>query len=105
MNLIQSAMMGFVGGLTELLPLSSEAHRGLLRFILDVESEGALFLLMNHAAILLVLLGCGGLELMRLWRTARILRQPTRRRTGRPDLNSAGTIRLHTTAFLKGVGK
>lgn len=100
MNLIQSAMMGFVSGLTELLPLSAEAHRGLLRFILDVESEGALFLLSTHIAVLVMLLAVGGLDLIRLYRTSKLLHTPTRRRTGRPNLNSAGTLRLLRSAAL-----
>ena len=103
MNLIQSAMMGLVSGLTELLPLSAEAHRGLLRFILDVESEGALFLLLTHISVLTVLLAFGGMELLRLFRTAKLMRTPARRRTGRLDLNSAGTLRLLRSAALMAV--
>ena len=61
MNLswLQSAMMGFVSGLSEPLPMSSEAHRGLLRQLMGVESEGPLFLLMCHIAVLVVVLMTG----------------------------------------------
>ena len=68
MNLswLQSAMMGFVSGFSEPLPMSAEAHRGLLRQCFGVESEGPLFLLMCHIAVLAVILMTGRLELNRL---------------------------------------
>lgn len=102
MNLswLQSAMMGFVSGLSEPLPMSSEAHRGLLRQLMGVESEGPLFLLMCHIAVLVVVLMTGRLELGRLRRTSKLLRTPPRRRTSHPDLNSAGTLKLLRPAAL-----
>lgn len=102
MNLswLQSAMMGFVSGLSEPLPMSAEAHRGLLRQFFGVESEGPLFLLMCHVSVLVVVLMTGRLELNRLRRTGKLLKLPPRRRTGHPDLNSAGTLKLLRPAAL-----
>lgn len=100
MNWIQSVMMGFVSGLCEPSPVSAEAHRGLLRHLFGIESEGPLFLLLCHVAVLTVLLSAGKLELRRLRRTAKILKMPKRRRTGNPDLNSAGTNRMIRSAAL-----
>lgn len=94
MNWSQSVMMGFLSGLCEPLPMSAQAHRALLRRMMGVESEGTLFLLCCHIAILTVLLAAGRLEIRRLRRTGKLLRTPPRRRTGRPELNSAGTLRL-----------
>lgn len=103
MNWLQSVMMGFTSGLCEPMPLSAEAHRGLLRHFFDLESEGALFLLLCHIAVLTVVLWAGKLELRRLRRTAKLLRTPARRRTGHPNLNSAGTLRLLRPAALLAV--
>lgn len=103
MNWIQSALMGFVSGFCEPLPMSAEAHRGLLRHILGAEQTDTLFLLSCRIAVLTVLLWAGGLELRRLHRTAKILRMPARRRTGRPDLNSAGTLRMLRLAAVPAV--
>ncbi len=100
MNWIQSVMMGFISGLCEPLPLSAEAHRSMLRRMMGAESEGTLFLLLCHIAVLTVLLTAGQLELLRLRRTSRLLRTPPRRRTGRPELNSAGTLRMLRTALI-----
>lgn len=94
MNWIQSVILGFVGGFCEPLPMSAEAHRGLLRHMMGIESEGTLFHLFCRIAVLAVLLWAGRLELRRLHRTATLLRTPARRRTGRPELNSAGTLRM-----------
>lgn len=94
MNWIQSVMVGFFSGLCEPLALSAEAHRAMLRRMMGMESEGTLFLLCCHIAVLTVLLAAGRLEIGRLRRTAKLLRTPPRRRTGRPELNSAGTLRL-----------
>lgn len=103
MNWIQSVMLGFAGGFCELLPMSAEAHRGLLRFIMGVESEGTLFRLSGRIAILVILLWAGRLELRRLHRTAKLLRTPARRRTGRPELNSAGTLQMLRSAAILAV--
>ena len=102
MNLtwLQSVMMGFVSGLSEPLPLSAEANRGLLRQFFGVESEGALFLLACHIAVLVVVLMTGQLELHRLHRANKLLKTPPRRRTAQPDLNSVGTIKLLRSAGL-----
>ena len=94
MNWIQSVMMGFVGGICEPLPMSAEAHLGLLRHITGAEPAGTLFHLSCRIAVLIVLLSAGRLELRRLQRTAKILKTPPRRRTGRPELNSAGTLQM-----------
>lgn len=100
LNWLQSAIMGFVSGLSEPLPLSGDANRGLLRQLFGVESEGPLFVLAYHVAVLVVVLMTGRLELGRLRRTAKILKTPPRRRTGHPDQNSAGTIKLLRSAGL-----
>ena len=73
LNWLQSAMMGFVSGLAEPLPLSGEAHRGLLRQLFGIQSEGPLFLLACHLAVLVVVLLTGRLELNRLRRTRRLM--------------------------------
>ncbi len=100
MNWIQSVMMGFVSGLCEPLPLSAEAHRGLLLRLFGAESAEPLFLLLCHVAVLTVMLAAGKLELRRLRRTAKLLKTPKRRRTGRVELNSAGTNRMIRSAAL-----
>lgn len=106
MNWIQSVVMGFFSGLAEPMPLSAEAHRGLLGRLLGVGTVPPLFLLATHLAVLLVVLSWGSLDIRRLRRTAKLLKAPARRRTSHPDLNSAGTLRLlRSAAVLAVVGR
>lgn len=100
MNWLHSVMMGFISGLCEPMPVCAEAHRSLLGHLLGLSAPEPLFLLACHAATLIVVLSAGRLELSRLWRTAKILRTPQRRRTGHPSLNQAGTLRLLRSAVL-----
>lgn len=100
MNWLHSVMMGLVSGLCEPMPVSAEAHRSLLGHFFGRTALEPLLLLACHAAVLIVVLSAGHLELRRLWRTVRILRTPQRRRTGHPSLNQAGTLRLLRSAAL-----
>lgn len=95
---LQSAMMGFVSGLSEPLPVSPEAHRAILGKFFGVAQLSPLVMLACHLAALIVVLLTGHLELGRLRRTQKILNTPPRRRTGHPELNSAGTLKLLRTA-------
>ena len=95
---LQSAMLGFVSGLSEPLPLSAEAHRAVLGRFFGVTAFEPLLLLCCHLATLVVLLMMGRLELKRLHRTGKLLKTPPRRRTAHPELNSAGTLKLLRTA-------
>lgn len=101
MNLswLQSAMLGFVSGLSEPLPLSAEAHRAVLGRIFGADGFSPLVLFACHLAALIVVLLTGRLELKRLRRTAKLLKTPPRRRTVHPELNSAGTLKLLRTAL------
>lgn len=106
MNWIQSVVMGFFSGLAEPMPLSAEAHRGLLSRLLGVGTVPPLFLLTTHLAVLLVVLTWGKLDIRRLRRTAKLLKTPARRRSSHPDLNNAGTLRLlRYAAVLAVVGR
>lgn len=103
MDWIKNVILGFISGFCEPLPLSAEAHRGMLYHIMGLEPQGAIFHLFCRIAVLVVLLWAGKLELHRLHRTSRLLRAPSRRRTGRPELNSAGTLRMLPMAAVPAV--
>lgn len=98
LSLPQSLMMGLFSGLTEPMPLSAEAHRGLLRYMFGAESVSPLLTLLCHVAVLAVLMAGAPLELSRLHRARKQLRLPPRRRTHQPELLSANTLKLLGTA-------
>lgn len=97
---LQSILMGLASGFSEPLPLSAEAHRALLTKMFGVGQVPPLFSLGCHMAVLVVVLMTGHLEISRLRRTHKLLKTPARRRTGHPDLLSAGTIKLLRSAGL-----
>ena len=106
MNWIQSVVMGFFSGLAEPMPLSADAHRGLLSRMMGVGSIDPLFLLATHLSVLIVVLTWGKLDIRRLRRTAKQLKLPARRRSSHPDLNSVGTLQLlHRAALLAVAGR
>ena len=96
---LQSALLGFVSGVSEPLPVSAEAHRAVLERFFGTDGFSPLLLLTCHLAALIVVLMMGRLELKRLRRTAKILKTPKRRRKANPELNSTGTLRLLKTAL------
>jgi undecaprenyl-diphosphatase len=96
---LQSAMLGFVSGLSEPLPLSAEAHRAVLSRFFGIDGFSPLLLFLCHLASLVVVLLVGRLELKRLRRTAKLLKTPARRRMVQPELNSTGTLKLLRTAL------
>lgn len=103
MNWIQSLLSGFLSGLSEPMPLSAAAHRGLLRHFFGQGPEDPLFLLACHLAVLLVLLSVGRLELGSLRRTAMLRRLPKRRRSAHTNRNQAGTLRLLRVALVPAI--
>lgn len=99
MSVLQCILMGFVSGLAELLPISAEGHRAILRILMGVESEDAVFRLVIHLFTLLALLWCGREEIHKLRRTSRLMKIPARRRRHQPEMASVYTVRLLRTAL------
>lgn len=97
---IHSAVVGFLSGFCEPMPLSADAHRGLLNRLFGMDCSSPLFLLLCHVAVLVVMLMSGGLELNRLRRAHQLSRTPARRRSAQPDLLSLNTIKFLRSAGL-----
>lgn len=100
MTIWQSILMGLVSGFTELLPVSAEAHRALMRCLTGVAQEDALFRLIIHAAALFALIWCQHDEIKRLQRTRKLLRLPPKRRKHHPDQMNVYVLRLLRTALV-----
>ena len=100
MSILQSVIMGFVSGFTELLPVSSEAHRAIMRCLMGIDRENGLIRLMLHAGALLAVLWLCQEDVRRLRRTKALLRIPPRRRKHQPDQMSVYILRLYRSAML-----
>lgn len=94
----QSLVMGFVSGLAELLPISAEAHQGILCTLLGIESADGILRFAIHLACLIVLLRVNREQIDHLRRTNRLMKVPTRRRKTNLDQRAVYTIRLFRTA-------
>lgn len=100
MSGLQSLVMGLVSGFAEMLPISADAHRLILRTIFGISTEDAFFRLVCHVASLLMVLWLCQSEIRHLRRTNRIMKTPARRRRQKLDLASSYTIRLLKTSIV-----
>lgn len=98
MSILQSVIMGFVSGFTELLPVSSEAHRAILRCLMGIDQEDGIVRLLIHVGALAAMLWLCQDEVRKLRRTRALLRIPPKRRKHQPDQMSVYTLRLLNTA-------
>ena len=80
MNIWQNIIMGFVAGFAELLPVSGEAHRALVRCMMGIKQEDAVFALIIHIACLVALLHCCREDVKKLSRTRKLMKVPPKRR-------------------------
>lgn len=99
MNWFQSLIIGFVSGLTEILPVSAEAHRAVLCTLFGVSGDG-MFRLLVHIACLLSLRGYLRNELSQLRRASRLMAIPPRRRKKPLITADANTVRLLRTSMV-----
>ena len=100
MSILQSIIMGFVSGITTLLPVSSEAHRAILRCLMGFDQENGFIRLMVHIGALLAMLWLCQEDVRKLRRTKALLRIPPRRRKHQPEQMNVYTLRLLSSAML-----
>ncbi len=100
MNLFQNLIMGFVSGLTELLPISAEAHRSILRLFFGTASEDLIFRFLVHMACLIAVIFLNRNAIKRIRLTRHQLKVSSRRRKTQPDTQSVYTIRLLRSATI-----
>lgn len=99
-NWLSSTLYGLLSGFSELLPVSSAAHRLLLCTLCGIEGGELPFRLMSHLGILLGLLVLCQPQISKLRREKRIASMPARRRKRAPDAAALSEYRLLKTGFL-----
>ena len=96
---LQSLIMGLFSGVTDILPVSSQAHQTLLLAFFGERELYPVLRLVIHAAILITLLvSCRG-EIGHIRRQLRLTRLPRRRRNRMPDLAALMDAKIVRTAF------
>lgn len=100
MSLFQSILYGLVSGLTEFLPVSSQAHQAFMRYIFGVDARNSLQELLVHIGLFLsIIVGCREI-LFRLRREQKLLSGSRRRKIRSFDTKSFYDLRLIKTATI-----
>lgn len=80
MNWFQSLIFGLFSGLSDVMPVSSQAHKAILLKLFGQNSEDPLLRLVIHAAIFAALYYCCSSHIQRIIRQLRLSRIPKKRR-------------------------
>ena len=98
LNWLQSLIIGLVSGLTDVLPVSSQAHQTLLvTFFGGTELDPVTSLVIHLATLLALLVLCWG-QIGRIRRQLRLVRMPKRRRNRPVEMASLMDARIIRTA-------
>lgn len=97
MDWLESILFGLISGLTEILPVSAQAHQAILLKLFGT-SAGSLWQLLIHGAVLLALYQSLSEQIRQLRREQRLLQIPRSRRKRQPDLVKVFDMRLLRTA-------
>lgn len=100
LNWLQGLLMGLFSGLTDILPVSAQAHRLLILKLLGESGEPLLLRLMIHLATLAALYwGCRS-HIIRISRATKLARIPKRRRKRPLDRRSLMDFSLLKTTLI-----
>lgn len=80
LNWLQSILFGLVSGLTDILPVSAQAHKAILLKLFGFSEEPAILRFMIHLATLACLYYCCQAQILRISRQLRLARIPKKRR-------------------------
>lgn len=94
MNLFQSLFFGLVSGLSDILPVSSQAHKAMMLKVFGVNAEAPLMRLFIHAGILAALYYCCTNQIMRITRQLRLSRIPKKKRKRPVDMRTLMEFKL-----------
>lgn len=100
MSVFASIIYGFISGITEILPVSSQGHQVLLRYMFGADTRIPLQEFLVHIGVLLsLLIGCGEM-LKKLLREQKTLSGRYRRRKHQPVNKYSYDLRLLKSASL-----
>ena len=100
MNLLETIIYGLVGGLSDCLPVSAQAHGSLLIFLLGLDSEPILLRFLVHIGVIAGLYYSCHTHILRILRAYKLSRVPKRRRRRPLDMNSVMDMRLLRTMLV-----
>ena len=80
LNWFESLLFGLISGLTDILPVSAQAHKAIILKLFGVQSEPEILRFMIHVATFAALYYCCQNHIMRISRQLRLARIPKKRR-------------------------
>lgn len=80
LNWFQSLIFGLISGLTDILPVSAQAHKAVLSKLFGLSSEPVILRFMIHVATFAGLYYCCQVQILRITRQLRLARIPKKRR-------------------------
>lgn len=96
LNWFQSLIFGLLSGLTDILPVSAQAHKAILLAVFGAGEESPLLRLLIHGASLAALYYSCRHQIMRIVRQRRLAKIPKRRRKRPVDVRALLDSRLLT---------
>lgn len=100
LNWFESMIYGLLSGLTDILPVSAQAHRALLLKFFGIKGNMELMDLMIHIAVFGALYFCNQSQFVRFSRARALARVPKRRRKRPLDTRSLMDIRMLRTMVI-----
>lgn len=102
-SFFQSLLFGFFSGLSDILPVSAQAHKKILMTVFGVESEPVIMRLLLHLAVLAALYTCCRSQIQRIVRQLKLSKVPKRRRKRPLDVQVLMDFRLLRTIAIPAV--
>lgn len=96
---LESIVYAFISGVTEFLPVSSHAHRSILRHLFSVDANTSVLDFLIHFSVMLALIFILQSQLALLRRTQKLLSIPARRRTRTPGREATARYKLVRSAI------
>ena len=96
----ESILYGLISGLTDILPVSAQAHKVILRKMFGAGYEPELMRLFIHIAVLLALYFCCSPTIVKISRARRLARIPKKRRKRPLDTKSLMDMHLLRTMLI-----
>ena len=94
MNWFESLIFGFFSGLSDVLPVSAQAHKAILLKLFGENSEPAVLRLLIHVAVLAALYYSCSSQILRIVRQLRLSRVPKKKRKRPLDVRTLMEFRL-----------
>lgn len=94
LNWFQSLLLGFISGLTDILPVSAQAHKAILLKLFGYSSEPVILRFMIHLATLAGLYYCLQGQILRMSRQLHLARVPKKRRKRPLDIRTIMDYKL-----------